>query len=108
MFHQHPLFPNCAVGLALINKIDLESVQRVGISKPTSLLSFNLHRGRHGTRSNTRVGLHPDGVNGVRGEITDGGQFVVVHHLETPRSNWLIRIGAVVYLVTLETNKLVS
>lgn len=75
------------------------------MSTPTSLLSFNLHRDRHGSRSNTRVGLHPDGVNGVWGEVTDCGQFVVVHHLETPRCHWLIRIGAVVHFITLESNK---
>ena len=45
------------------------------------LLSFHLDRGGERAGANAGVRLHPDGVDGVRGEVADGGQLVVVHKL---------------------------
>lgn len=46
-----------------------------------ALLGLHLDWGRQRAWSNAGVGLHPDGVDGVGGEVTDGGQLVVVHKL---------------------------
>ena len=48
------------------------------------LLGLNLDRRGEGAGPDAGVGLHPDGVDGVGGEVTDGGQLVVVHKLRLP------------------------
>ena len=49
-----------------------------------ALLGLHLYRGGEGAGTYAGVGLHPDGVDGVRGEVTDGRQLVVVHKLGLP------------------------
>ena len=49
--------------------------------KTPMIIKAYLDRGGKWARANTGVGLHPNGVNGVWGEVTDGGQLVVVHKL---------------------------
>ena len=46
-----------------------------------ALLGLDLDRSRQWPRPYAGVCLHSDGVDGVRGEVTDGGQLVVVHKL---------------------------
>ena len=46
-----------------------------------ALLGLHLDRGGEGAGADAGVGLHPDGVDGVGGEVADGGELVVVHKL---------------------------
>ena len=44
------------------------------------------------------VDSSPDGVDGVGGEVADGGELVVVHELGIPLRQWLVRRRRVVHL----------
>ena len=58
----------------------------------------DLDRRGEGSGADAGVGLHPDGVDGVGGEVGDGGQLVVVHELRLPLRQRLLRLGRVVNL----------
>ena len=58
----------------------------------------NLDGRGEGSGSDAGVCLHPDSVDGVGGEVGDGGQLVVVHELGLPLRQRLLRLGRVVNL----------
>jgi hypothetical protein len=82
----------------LFSRIGLTSKQIFAL---TPLLCFD--QNRTGQRSGADVGqrLHPDGVNAVRRELTDGGQLVVVDDLRAPLTKRQIRVLRVVHFVAL-------
>ena len=68
-----------------------------------SLLGLHLDRGWEWPRPNAGVRLHPDGVDGVRGEVTDGGQLVVVNKLRLPLRQGELGLGGEVHLKILDS-----
>lgn len=70
------------------------------------MLCFDVDRCREWSRSYVCHSLHPDGVDGVRREVADGRQLVVVHHLRVPVGHHLARIGRVVDLVALQKRQI--
>ena len=74
----------------------------VGRLRRDPVLGLDLHRVRRRAGPDGRVRLHPDGVDGVRGEVGDGRQLVVVHELGLPPGEREVRGGRVVHLVALE------
>jgi hypothetical protein len=64
--------------------------------------SCYLNRGWRGPGAYGRVGLDPDGVDGVRHQLGHGGQLVVVHELGLPLGQVQARVRRVVDLVALK------
>ena len=77
---------------------DLHGQEAAGLAGH-SLLGLHLDGGRQGAGAYAGVGLHPDGVDGVRCEVTDRGQLVVVHELGLPLGERHAWCGGVVHLV---------
>lgn len=69
------------------------------------MLHLDLNGRGQGPGADARERLHPNGVNGQRSELVDGGQLIVVDHHGVPRRQLLVRIGRVVHLVSLQTEK---
>ena len=65
-------------------------------------LKTSLNRSRRWAWADRRVRLHPDRVDGVRGEVGNGGELVVVDELRLPAGHGQMWIGCVVNFVTLK------
>ena len=62
------------------------------------MCSFHLDRVGEWPWTNAGVRLNPDGVDGVGGEVADGGELVVVHELGLPPRQRQLRVGREVNL----------
>lgn len=68
-----------------------------------ALLRLHLERLAERTRTDTGESLNANGVDGVRLQVTDGRQLVVVHHLRLPGGQREVRLKRVVHFVALRT-----
>ena len=71
--------------------------QTAGLAGHT-LLCLHLDRRGERPRADACVGLHPDSVDGVWGEVTDGGQLIVVNKLRLPLGQGELGLGGVINL----------
>ena len=69
------------------------------------LLLAYLNRGRRRAWANCRVRLHPDGIDGMWGEIGNGGELIVVDELRLPPRHGQMWICSVVHFVALKLKR---
>ena len=80
-----------------VSAAHLTGHQAAGLAGHT-LLGLHLDWGWERPRPDARVRLHADSVDGVRGEVADGGQLVVVNKLRFPLGQGKLGLGGEVNL----------
>ncbi|MPC21413.1 hypothetical protein E2C01_014399 [Portunus trituberculatus] len=85
---------NSANSPSLLNTVRTKSASDFNpspITVPASIHTrYSVHflRIRKWSWTNPSISLDPDGVDGVRGEVTDGGELVVLYRLTLPGLYW--------------------